>query len=182
MSSWSIFQIKKQNVLTTNPVDSSYMITAAEESSRGIEWDFTAQPIDALNLKLAYAYIDAKVSKTEAASGIQKGSALLNSPKHNASLMMMYDLWQSGGQKVAVGSNIQYLSKRSGNVYDNGFNLPAYTLVHLNAAYQVTPQLSFQFSLKNLFNQAYYVSSLKDEWVTPGNPREMFVTLNYRFQ
>lgn len=182
MSSWSIFQIKKQNVLTTNPVDSSYMITAAEESSRGIEWDLTAQPIDALNLKLAYAYIDAKVSKTEAASGIQKGSALLNSPKHNASLMMMYDLWQSGGQKVAVGSNIQYLSKRSGNVYDNGFNLPAYTLVHLNAAYQVTPQLSFQFSLKNLFNQAYYVSSLKDEWVTPGNPREMFVTLNYRFQ
>lgn len=68
MSSWSIFQIKKQNVLTTNPVDSSYMITAAEESSRGIEWDSTAQPIDALNLKLAYAYIDAKVSKTEAAS------------------------------------------------------------------------------------------------------------------
>ncbi|WP_151959213.1 TonB-dependent receptor domain-containing protein, partial [Acinetobacter junii] len=137
VSSWSIFQIKKQNVLTTNPVDSSYMITAAEESSRGIEWDFTAQPIDALNLKLAYAYIDAKVSKTEAASGIQKGSALLNSPKHNASLMMMYDLWQSGGQKGAVGSNIQYLSKRSGNVYDNGFNLPAYTLVHLNVAYQV---------------------------------------------
>lgn len=180
-SSIAVFHITKDNVLTTNPNDSAYMISAGQETSRGIELDLSAQPLDRLNLKLAYSYTDASVSKTTANSGIAKGSRLLNSPKHAANLFAMYDIWQSGEQKVGIGGNLQYVSARSGNVYDNGFELPAYTLMNLNAYYQVNARLRYQFTFNNVFDKTYYVSSVKDEWVTPGNLREMFISVNYQF-
>lgn len=181
MASVSLFHVKKQNVLTTNPLNSAYMMPVGQETSRGIEFDLTAQPVDPLNLKFAYAYTDAIVSKSEESSGIAKGSALLNSPKHHLNLLVMYDVWQAGASKIGLGGNIQYVSARTGNVYDNGFNLPSYTLLNLNSYYQMNPKLKLQLNLNNLFNTIYYTASVKDEWVTPGHPREIFLSMNYQF-
>lgn len=180
-SSMSVFHVEKENVARTDTNNSTYMITTGEERSRGIEFDLTAQPTDALNLKLAYTYIDASVMKGDVSQGIRQGARLLNTPKHTANLLAMYDVWQSGSQKVGLGGNIQYVSARSGNVADDGFELPAYTLVNLNSYYQVNDKLRFQMTLNNAFNTTYYSSSLKDLWVTPGNPREVFLTMNYQF-
>ncbi|MFT4021261.1 MAG: TonB-dependent siderophore receptor [Acinetobacter sp.] len=177
----SIFHISKENVLTTNPQDSSYMVAAGEEKSRGFELDVDAQPLDRLNLKLAYTYTNAYVSKSDANSGIPVGARLLNSPKHSANFLAMYDLWQSGEQKVGVGGNVQYVSARAGNTADDGFELPSYTLLNLNAYYQHNANLRVQFTLNNVLDKTYYVSSIKDVWVTPGNPREAFITVDYKF-
>ncbi|KAA8735730.1 TonB-dependent receptor [Acinetobacter qingfengensis] len=177
----SIFHITKQNVLTTNPIDSAYMITAGEEKSRGFEFDLAAQPIEDLNLRLAYSYTDAYVSKSDNNSGIPVGARLLNSAKHSANLFAMYDFWQKDDRKLGVGGNIQYISARAGNIADDGFELPSYTLLNLNAYYQLNPELRFQFTLNNVLNKTYYTSSLKDVWVTPGNPREVFLSIDYKF-
>ncbi|ESK38680.1 hypothetical protein P256_01497 [Acinetobacter nectaris CIP 110549] len=180
-SSMSVFHVKKENVARTDMNNSAYMTTTGAEKSRGLELDLTAQPTDALNVKLAYTYIDAAVTQGDASQGINKGARLLNTPKHTANLLAMYDVWQSGAQKVGIGGNIQYVSARSGNVADDGFELPAYTLVNLNGYYQVNEKLRFQMTLNNALNKTYYSSSLKDLWVTPGNPRELFLTMNYQF-
>ncbi|MCF9047349.1 TonB-dependent siderophore receptor, partial [Acinetobacter nectaris] len=180
-SSMSVFHVKKENVARTDMNNSAYMTTTGAEKSRGLEVDLTAQPTDALNVKLAYTYIDAAVTQGDASQGINKGARLLNTPKHTANLLAMYDVWQSGAQKVGIGGNIQYVSARSGNVADDGFELPAYTLVNLNSYYQVNEKLRFQMTLNNALNKTYYSSSLKDLWVTPGNPRELFLTMNYQF-
>lgn len=180
-SSMSVFHVKKENVARTDMNNSAYMTTTGAEKSRGLELDLTAQPTDALNVKLAYTYIDAAVTQGDASQGINKGARLLNTPKHTANLLAMYDVWQSGSQKVGIGGNIQYVSARSGNVADDGFELPAYTLVNLNSYYQVNEKLRFQMTLNNALNKTYYSSSLKDLWVTPGNPRELFLTMNYQF-
>ncbi|MCF8999855.1 TonB-dependent siderophore receptor [Acinetobacter nectaris] len=180
-SSMSVFHVKKENVARTDMNNSAYMTTTGAEKSRGLELDLTAQPTDALNVKLAYTYIDAAVTQGDASQGINKGARLLNTPKHTANLLAMYDVWQSGAQKVGIGGNIQYVSARSGNVADDGFELPAYTLVNVNSYYQVNEKLRFQMTLNNALNKTYYSSSLKDLWVTPGNPRELFLTMNYQF-
>ncbi|MCF9033579.1 TonB-dependent siderophore receptor [Acinetobacter nectaris] len=180
-SSMSVFHVKKENVARTDMNNSAYMTTTGAEKSRGLELDLTAQPTDALNVKLAYTYIDAAVTQGDASQGINKGARLLNTPKHTVNLLAMYDVWQSGAQKVGIGGNIQYVSARSGNVADDGFELPAYTLVNLNSYYQVNEKLRFQMTLNNALNKTYYSSSLKDLWVTPGNPRELFLTMNYQF-
>lgn len=175
-SSLTLFHVNKENVLTTDLSDSAYMVATGEMESRGVEFDLTAEPIDGLNVKLAYTYTDAKVKK-----GDNAGARLLNSPKHMANLMTRYDIWQSGEQKIGLGANVQYVAERSGNDLDNGFNLPAYTLLNLNAYYDITRDLSLQLTLNNALDKTYYTSSLKDVWVTPGVPREVFLTANYRF-
>ncbi|MFU8926088.1 TonB-dependent siderophore receptor [Acinetobacter puyangensis] len=180
-STISLFHIKKKNVLVDNPTGLSDYISTGEQLSRGVEVDLSAEPIDRLKLKLAYAYTDASVRKGEPAVGIERGDRLLNSPKHSANLFAMYDLWQSGQQKIGVGGNLNYVSDRSGNVKDDGFELPSYTLLNLNAYYQINEKLRSQFTLNNVFNKTYYSASLKDEWVTPGNPREAFLSVSYSF-
>lgn len=180
-STISLFHINKKNVLVDNPTGLSDYMSTGEQISKGIEIDLSAEPIDRLNLKLAYAYTDASVKKGETAVGIDRGDRLLNSPKHSANLFAMYELWQSGEQNVGIGGNLNYVSARSGNVKDDGFELPSYTLLNLNAYYQVNEKLRTQLTINNVFNKIYYSSSLKDEWVTPGNPREAFLSLSYAF-
>lgn len=175
-SSLSVFHVKKQNVLATNPVDTAFNIANGEEKSRGVEIDLGAQPAERLNLKLAYTYSHARVTK-----GDYQGVRILNSPKNSANLLASYDLWQSGEQKIGLGGNIQYMSSRSGSMADNGFNLPAYTIANINAYYEASSNLRFQVTLNNVFNKTYYASSYAQQWVTPGNPREVFLTVNYKF-
>lgn len=175
-SSLSVFNIKKQNVLVANPQDTAFNIANGEEKSRGVELDVAAQPTDRLNVKLAYTYTHATVEK-----GDYKGARILNSPKNSANVLATYDIWQSGEQKIGVGGNVQYMSSRSGSMADNGFNLPAYTVANLNAYYEASKNLRVQATLNNVFDKTYYASSYAQQWVTPGNPREVFLTVNYKF-
>ncbi|MBF7682570.1 TonB-dependent receptor [Acinetobacter sp. B5B] len=175
-SSMSVFDVKKQNVLAANPVDTAFNMANGEERSRGVELDVGAQPTARLNVKLAYTYTHAKVTQ-----GDYQGARILNSPKHSANLLASYDLWQSGEQKIGLGGNVQYMSSRSGSMADNGFNLPAYTIANLNAYYEASHNLRFQATLNNVFDKTYYASSYAQQWVTPGNPREVFLTVNYKF-
>lgn len=175
-SNLTLFHVNKENVLTTDLSDSAYMVATGEMQSRGVEFDLTAEPIDGLNVKFAYTYTDAEVKK-----GDNAGARLLNSPKHMANLLVRYDLWQSGEQKIGLGGNVQYVAARAGNELDNGFDLPSYTVFNMNAYYDINRDLSLQLTLNNAFDKTYYMSSLKDLWVTPGNSREVFLTANYRF-
>ncbi|MBF7688943.1 TonB-dependent siderophore receptor [Acinetobacter rathckeae] len=175
-SSMSVFHVKKQNVLATNPKDTAFSIANGEEKSRGVELDVAMQPTERLNVKLAYTYTHAKVEK-----GDYKGARILNSPKNSANVLANYDVWQSGEQKIGLGGNVQYMSSRSGSMADDGFNLPAYTIANLNAYYEASSNLRFQATLNNVFNKTYYASSYAQQWVTPGNPREIFLTVNYKF-
>ncbi|MEE4481668.1 ferric-rhodotorulic acid/ferric-coprogen receptor FhuE [Serratia ficaria] len=55
----------------------------------------------------------------------------------------------------------------------------SYALVNLFGRYQVTPQLSVQANLNNLFDKTYDTSV--DRYVVYGAPRNFAVTANYRF-
>jgi iron complex outermembrane receptor protein len=173
----AIFHIDKKNVLTADPADSAYSISAGEERSRGLELDLDAQPTPQLNLKLAYSYTDAYVNKSNTSS-IPVGARLLNSPKHSGNVFVMYQLWQNS---VGLGANWQYVAARSASAEDDGLELPSYSLLNLNAYYQINPQLRVQLTLNNALNKRYYAASYKDLWITPGHPRECFLSLDFKF-
>lgn len=118
----ALFKMKKQNVLTTDPIDSNFQTAAGEVSSQGIEFDLNSQLTDHWTLAATYSLTDAKIEKIMI---WQKALRLSNIPKHQASLSSQYEWLLNGSQRAGIGANIIHVGARSGHNLDNGFNLPS---------------------------------------------------------
>ncbi len=57
--------MKKQNVLTTDPIDSNFQTAAGEVSSKGIEFDLNSQINDRWFVNANYSYTDAQIEKDQ---------------------------------------------------------------------------------------------------------------------
>lgn len=174
----ALFDLTKRNVLTTDPRDSSFQVTAGEVSSRGLELDAQAQVNPQLWLNANYSYTDAQIEQDQ---DLAKGARLSNVPRHTANLSLNYEFLQQGVRKAGIGSNISHVSARSGHSLDNGFDLPAYTLMDLNGYYQPNERLRYQLNLRNLLDKTYYISSYSELWVQPGDPLTLSLSARWRF-
>ena len=134
----ALFKMDKENVLTTDPMDSNFQITAGEVSSQGIELDLETQLNNQLSLRANYSYTDAQIEKDQM---LTKGSRLSNVPKHSGSISTNYEWLLSDNSNVGIGATAVYVGKRSGHSTDNGFNLPEYTVLNLNAYYAPSKQI-----------------------------------------
>ena len=176
--SLALFKMDKENVLTTDPADSNYQITAGEVSSKGLELDLETQLNDQFSIRANYSYTDAQVEKDQS---LAKGSRLSNVPKHSGSISSNYEWTLANADKVGLGATAIYVGKRSGHSTDNGFNLPEYTLLNLNAYYAPTDQLRYQFNVHNLLDETYYVASYSDMWIQPGDPLNASISVQWTF-
>ncbi|RLZ07446.1 TonB-dependent siderophore receptor [Acinetobacter sp. 2JN-4] len=176
--SLALFKMQKQNVLTTDPMDGNFQTAAGEVSSQGIELDFNSQFTDRWSLNANYSYTVAKIEKDQ---DLAAGARLSNIPKHQASISSNYEFLQQGATRAGVGANISYVGERSGHNLDNGFDLPSYSLVNLNAYYAPSDRLRYQFNLNNLLDKTYYVSSYSDLWVQPGEPLNASISAQFKF-
>ncbi|WP_407293776.1 TonB-dependent siderophore receptor [Stutzerimonas zhaodongensis] len=169
------FHLTKENVLTGDPIDSSYQIAAGEVRSRGVDLQLTGQLTDELRVIGAYAYVDAEVTEDNT---LVRGSRLLNVPKHSGSLLGVYEFLDGGLRGLELGGGVNYVGDRSGNVADSGFELPGYTTVDLLARYKATQNLTLGVNLNNAFDRTYYERSYSNVWVMPGDPRNLSLSLS----
>lgn len=169
------FHLTKENVLTADPVDSTYQIAAGEVRSRGIDLQLTGQLTDEVRVIGAYAYVDAEVTEDNT---LARGSRLLNVPEHSGSLLGVYEFLDGGLRGLELGGGVNYVGDRSGNVADSGFELPAYTTVDLLARYKATQDLTLGVNLNNALDRTYYERSYSNVWVMPGEPRNLSVSLS----
>ncbi|MNM63449.1 Ferrichrome-iron receptor precursor [compost metagenome] len=169
----ALFQIDKENVITTDAFGDS--IAAGKARSQGVDLQFSGQLSDAVRVIGAYAYIDAEVTKGDAA--LPKGSDLLGIPQHSGSLMAVYE-FQSGpllGSDFGAAAN--YVGERSGQA-GSSFRLPSYSTVDLLAHYKVSEQATIGLNLNNLFDRKYYERGYNAAWNLPGEPRNVMVSLS----
>ena len=174
----ALFKMLKENVLTTDPTDSNYQVTAGEVSSKGIEIDLATQLNDQFSLRASYSYTDAQVEKDQTLS---KGARLSNVPKHSGSISGNYEWVLANANKIGLGATAIYVGERSGHSTDNGFNLPEYTLVNLNAYYAPSEQLRYQLNINNLLDKTYYIASYNELWIQPGDPLNASLALQWKF-
>ncbi|MBJ9371982.1 MULTISPECIES: TonB-dependent siderophore receptor [Acinetobacter] len=174
----ALFKMDKENVLTTDPIDNNFQITAGEVSSQGIELDVETQLNDQLSLRANYSYTDAQIEKDQT---LAEGSRLSNVPKHSGSISTNYEWTLSNNSNVGVGATAVYVGKRSGHSADNGFNLPEYTLINLNAYYAPREQIRYQFNLHNLLDKTYYTASYSEMWIQPGEPLNASLAVQWKF-
>ena len=136
-----------------------------------------------VHFQFAYAYTDAfaanSILEPDFGKLVGAGAPLLNIPKHNASLLLSKD-FQVAQRTLTFGGTVKYVSRRLGET-GTEFFLPSYTLVNLNASYQLTDHLELSAQVRNVFNKEYYPASYATLWVLPGEPREYLARITYRY-
>ncbi|MCU1731840.1 MULTISPECIES: TonB-dependent siderophore receptor [unclassified Pseudomonas] len=168
----ALFHIDKENVITTDAFGDS--IAAGKARSQGVDLQFSGQLSDAVRVIGAYAYIDAEVTKGDAA--LPKGSDLLGIPQHSGSLMAVYEFQDGALRGSNFGASANYVGERSGQA-GSSFRLPAYSTVDLLAHYKASEQLTLGLNLNNLFDRKYYERGYNAAWNMPGDPRNLSLSL-----
>lgn len=124
-------------------------------SQKGVEIEGTKQ-WNKLTTGINYTVLDGVISDDLAQKG-DEIRAFLRRPNHTVNIRAGY----SFNERLTVGIQSQYLSKRNDTFYNSAtFGteaklLDAYTLIHIQAHYQVTPHIRINFSGQNIFNADY---------------------------
>jgi iron complex outermembrane recepter protein len=177
------FKMTKTNVLTADPVNAGQSIAIGGAESKGIEFDLSGRLPGRITVMLSFAHTDAVSSSNvldpDFGRVVASGDPLLNIPKTNASLLVLKD-FDIDGRKLTVGGGVKHVSRRLGET-GTTFFLPGYTLLRLQAAYEVMRNLSLTAEVTNLTDKVYYPASFAALWVYPGAPRQFQVRAIYKF-
>ncbi len=175
----AVYRISKENVLTTNPVNTDYSLPAGEMASRGVELDVAGELGRGLRLSASYAYTDARVTRGDQL--IVSGSRFPNVPRQSASLLLA-QTFKLGGSPAMLGGGLAYVGERLGDVaFSSGFKLPAYSTARLISSWSPTKALKISLNLDNMFDKRYYASAYSQLWVAPGQARTATLNLHYQF-
>lgn len=185
---FSLYQIDKENVLTGSDPSGNYSIAAGEVRSKGIEIDINGKVTNNVKISTNYAYTNTEITKDSGGAVDYltgnvvnlEGKELSNVPKHSGGILAMWEDSLSSSSSYGIGSGISYVGKREGN-YINSFTLPDYTTVKLVSYWKADKNLTLKFNIDNLFDKEYIVSSYDRSWLTPGDPRNYTLSMNYKF-
>lgn len=178
------YSMKKTNILTSDPINAGFSITAGSARSRGVEAEVTATLGDGLFVMAAYAYTDAQWTKAGADKDfgltIAVGDPLINIPKHTANLLVTKEFEISETSKFTLGAGVNHVSSRLGET-GTPFYLPSYTLVRAMASYEPSEAIKLSLDVTNLFDKRYYPASYHRYWVAPGAPRAITGRVSFSF-
>ena len=166
-ASAAVFQITKSNIRVAEPAGSPFDRQVGEQRSRGFELDFAAQPVAALRVELAYAYVDAKVTR----DAVLAGRRLQSTPEHSASLWSRWDVHPRFG----IGAGMTLVSKRFVDTA-NSFALDGYARADAALFWRPLDRLELQVNLLNAFDTGYFENGNTNNNFYPGQPRTVRVS------
>ncbi|WP_409283622.1 TonB-dependent siderophore receptor [Pseudomonas protegens] len=172
----AIYQIEKRNVLTADPVDSTFSVAAGEVQSRGLDVNVAGNLTPEWRVIGGYAYVDAEVTKDNV---LRSGTRLLNIPKNSFSLLNMYEFQDGMLKGLGLGGGLKYVDERAGQTANTGFSMGSYTVVDLLGFYKVNDKVRLNLDLKNLFDRDYEEGAFGNVYAYPGAPRTLQVGIAY---
>ncbi|MCY4256347.1 MAG: TonB-dependent siderophore receptor [Gammaproteobacteria bacterium] len=174
-SSFSIYDIKRQNVATPDPLMPTFRVQTGEQSSRGFEIELSGSPAAGWDLIASAAYIDGEVSRD---NRFEVGSRLPGAPRNSASVWGKYTI-QAGelaGLELAVGA--YYVGGRAGALPNLPWELPSYTRIDGMVA-RSFGDWRVQLNLKNLADRVIY--DLTSTSIMPQEPRSALLRISRLF-
>ncbi len=172
----ALFDIRRQNVQTTDPNDPAFTIQTGEVASRGFELGLGGEILPGWNLTANYTALDAFVSQD---NSIPVGNSLANVPDNQFSLWSTYEIQEGNLEGLGFGLGLNYVSLRAGNS-DNSFTLPSYFRTDAALFYRRNNWRA-QLNVENLFNARYFTSSDQFLGVAPGAPLTVSARVGVEF-
>jgi iron complex outermembrane receptor protein len=175
--SMALFDLKRKNILTTDPTNPLLQVLSGEQRSRGIEVDVSGTIATGWKAIASYAYTQATVLSD---TSTPVGDSLSNVPRHSGSLWTTYELPSVPGLKGGAG--IYAVGAREASL-PNTFKLAGYARTDLMLEYQTGPWKT-QLNIFNLFNRHYYTGGSASNFnytLSPSRPLSAQISLSYRF-
>ncbi len=149
----AVYQLRQQNVLSTDPVDTGFSVQTGEVRSRGLEIELRTRIGRSASLIAAYAYTDARVTADTTAANVGKRRG--NVPYNTFSAWGEYDFGAAGAPGLRAGLGVRHVGASTG-LYVNGI-VPSYTVFDAMVSYD-TGHWRYAFNLTNLADKAYIAS------------------------
>ncbi len=172
----ALYQIEKQNVLTTDPVDSTFSVPAGEVRSRGLDLNVVGNLTPEWRVMGSYAYVDAEVTKNNT---LRSGTRLLNIPEQTFSLLNVYEFQDGALRGLGLGAGGRYVDQRAGQTANTAFSMDSYTVFDLLAFYKVNEHVKLNLDVKNVFDKEYEEGAFGNVYAYPGAPRTVQVGIAY---
>jgi iron complex outermembrane receptor protein len=159
------FHLIKTNVPLSIP-NSTYVSLVGEERSQGPELDIQGELLPGWKMNLAYANIDAIVTKsTSGSSAAPVGSPIPWVPRNQGSISSNYEFKEGVLKGLKLGARYDYAGDIPFYHFDNvgsyiyGYGTPSYGLVGLFAGYEFKANgmtVRTQLNVDNLFDKMYF--------------------------
>ena len=176
----AVYQLTQTNVLTPDNTvgrPAGFSVQTGEIRSRGVEVEAQAEVVTNLNLLLAYAWFDPKITQSNTAG--EQGQRPTFVPRQTLSVFGDYRLAAVGLSDIKIGAGARYIG--SSNIVGATFDNKAYTLI--DAVVEWTPgPYRFALNARNLFDKKYTAClSGGVNACRYGDPQQFSVTAGYRF-
>jgi iron complex outermembrane receptor protein len=175
----AVFDLKRANMLTSDPLDPTRQVLTGRQDSRGVEVDIAGTIMPGWKLMAAYTYLDATVKSD---TNLPAGDALSNVPRHHASIWSTYDIQAGAWKGLGFGGGVYYVGEREANL-PNTWTLPGYVRTDASLSYRSGPWRT-QLNIANLFNRRYVTggaASVFNYTLAPSQPFAAQLTVAYRF-
>lgn len=187
-SEWSEIQL---TVIEPGPTGGVVSVTgnAGTAKVHGFEGEFLVRPTRQLGFSLSGSYLQNRF--TELAGGVRDvtlATKLPRAPKWTMSAGAQYDIETAVGL-FALRGDASYRSSQFMNIADMASLHGGHTLISARASFvpAANPRLEFAVEGKNLTDEFYNTLQMSAApfwgvgFATPGEPREVFVTVSYTF-
>ncbi|MCE6977339.1 TonB-dependent siderophore receptor [Pseudomonas frederiksbergensis] len=174
----ALFRLERTNMKTTDPANPTKLVLSGEQRTDGLELTASGQLSDKWQVYAGYAYLDAEITKSNnRTNGVaNEGQTPTLTPRHSANLWLVRSLTNTW--RVGMGAN--YVDDRY-TALDNQVVMPAYTTVDVALLYNLS-KWDMALRLRNVFDKDYYASAHGSvDLITPGAPRTLELSTNYRF-
>lgn len=177
----AVYELTRQNVLTSDPVNAGFSVQTGEIQSRGFEFEAKANLFESVDLSLGYAYTEAEVTASNAAD-LGKTPVLI--PEHAASAFASYTVPQGVLEGFRFGAGVRYVGESFGNTA-NTIVVPSFTLVDAAISYEIKggrfSGLRLALNANNLFDKSYISGCENANACYFGEARMVKGTLKYRW-
>lgn len=171
------FDLTRQNVIRFNSLTFLPRQTG-EITSRGVELEAVVSLTDGLNVRAAYAYIDAEVTKDP--DGGNAGKVPTTVPRHRAGVFADYTIQTGDWRGFAFGGGVRFVGSTYGDDA-NTFKVPEATLFDSAVSYTYG-NYKLQVNATNLFDERYVASCFNTDFgCFYAEGRRVIAKLSYRW-
>ncbi|WP_174559860.1 TonB-dependent receptor [Acinetobacter bouvetii] len=183
LNTFALYQIEKESSMTEAfkqpDANGHTQITTggAETRSRGVEWSFSGELLQGLNVLGNMAYIDSEYVKAVK----NQGNEMYGLPDLTATLGVDYKLPVLEG--LNVNARVNYVGKQYLNA-TNTLELPDFTTIDLGARYKTSlagVDTTFVFNIDNIANTKYWEGVFQDGYAIVGADRSYKFGVSFDF-
>jgi iron complex outermembrane receptor protein len=180
----AIYQLDQTNMIADDQSTASNFDFTVDGNARsqGLEASLSGELARRLNVKLAYAYTDARMLDHP----VYRGLTAPNVAAHTLSLWGQYQWDIQSDVQWLTGAGIYAQTRRYAD-RANTTELPGYARLDVVQTWRKATggatAVEVQLAVRNLLDARYFVSSHlhTSRWITPGEGRNAWLTVSYRF-